>query len=330
MGNLIDPYGRNINYLRISIIDKCNLNCFYCVPEIGACSPKEGQVISAEDIIKMTETASKLGISKIRLTGGEPLIRKDIQDLVSRISAVEGINDLSLTTNGILLNELAPRLAEAGLNRVNISLDSLEPANFKKITRGGILEKTLNGIYKALEEGLTPVKINVVAMKGINDNEVSRFAELTLENDLHVRFIEYMPINSQHQKQWGDCFMPISEIKDLCSGVGTLQMVEFLQGNGPASYYRVKGARGLVGFISPVSRHFCAKCNRLRITSDGKIKPCLFSADEIDLLTAKGDVGKMEEMFLEALELRPDPEKIDNNPGGRFNCNKRGMLQIGG
>ncbi len=330
MGNLVDLFGRDIDYLRISVIDKCNLKCFYCVPEIGTCSPEEGQVISAEDIIKMTEAASTLGISKIRLTGGEPLIRKDIVDLASRISAVEGIRDLSLTTNGILLKELASKLAEAGLNRVNISLDSLEPDNFKKITRGGILEKTLQGIYKALEEGLTPVKINVVAMKGINDSEISKFAELTLENDLHVRFIEYMPVNSHHEKQWGDCFMPISDIKDLCSQVGVIQEEESFQGNGPASYYRIEGARGLVGFISPVSRHFCAKCNRLRITSDGKIKPCLFSADEIDLLEAKGDVEKMKEMFMEALKLRPDPEKIDKNPNGRFNCNKRGMLQIGG
>ncbi len=328
--NLIDAYGREIDYLRISVIDKCNLKCFYCVPEEGACAAYAEHSMSLDEIEKLVKIASSMGVRKVRLTGGEPLIRPDILELISRVSAVEGISDLSLTTNGIMLNKMASKLVKAGLSRVNISLDSLDPENFKRITRGGILDKTLKGVYRALEEGLTPVKINVVAMKGINDREISNFARLTLENDLHVRFIEYMPINNEHEKQWGDCFLPLTEIQGLCEEIGPLKEEKIFQGNGPATYYRIDGAKGLVGFISPVSRHFCAKCNRLRITADGKIKPCLFSLEEMDLKEAEGREEDIKKMLIKALKYRPDPHMVDQDPRGRFNCNKRGMLQIGG
>ncbi len=331
MGKLIDPYGREIDYLRVSVIDRCNLKCFYCVPDdVGSCSPNVSEVMSMEESINIIKSAAALGIKKIRLTGGEPLVRKDIVEMVSRISQIEGVDDISLTTNGVLLNKRAPALVKAGLNRVNISLDSLNPENFKKITRGGALKKTQKGIQAALKAGLTPVKINVVAMKGINDGEIEEFVKLTLNNDLHIRFIEYMPISKNHQKQWGQCFMPLSEIQELCEKIGPLQEQHSSHGNGPAVYYRIQGAKGLVGFISPVSRHFCGQCNRLRITSDGKIKPCLFSMDEIDLMEAGGDQEKIQQLFLQSLTLRPDPHQVDKNPESRFNCNKREMQQIGG
>ena len=330
MGKLVDLYGREIDYLRVSVIDRCNLKCFYCVPDVGSCSPDVSEVMSLEEIIKIIKAASSLGIKKVRLTGGEPLVRKDIVEMVSKISEIEGITDISLTTNGVMLNELAPALVKAGLNRVNISLDSMNPANFKKITRGGALKKTQRGIKAALKAGLTPLKINVVAMKGINDGEIEEFVKLTLDNDLHVRFIEYMPISKSHQKQWGECFMPISEIQELCENIGPLEEEQTYRGNGPAAYYRIQGAKGLVGFISPVSRHFCGKCNRLRVTADGKIKPCLFSMDEIDLKEAGGDEEKLKELFMRSMDLRPDPHQVDRNPESRFNCSKREMQQIGG
>ncbi|PKM79549.1 MAG: GTP 3',8-cyclase MoaA [Firmicutes bacterium HGW-Firmicutes-13] len=330
MGSLMDPYGRKIDYLRVSVIDRCNLKCFYCVPEPGSCSPSQTGVMDIEEIIKIIKAAAALGIEKVRLTGGEPLIRADIVELVYRISQIKEISDISLTTNAVLLDKLASKLVKAGLNRVNISLDSLDPEIFKEITRGGALQKTLQGITTALAEGLTPVKINMVAMKGINSEEISKFVKLTLDNDLHVRFIEYMPVNKHHEEQWKKHFMPLSEIQVLCEKIGALKREEAYYGNGPADYYRIEGAKGLIGFISPVSRHFCSKCNRLRVTSDGKIKPCLFSAEEIDLKEAESDEEKIKEMFTKALKLRPDPYKIDKNPNGRFNCNKREMLQIGG
>lgn len=329
MNSLIDPYGRKIDYLRVSVIDRCNLKCFYCVPRAD-CSPSQEGVMTTEEIIEIIEVASKLGIKKVRLTGGEPLIRPDIVELVARIGQIKGLSDISLTTNAVLLDKLAPKLVKAGLNRVNISLDSLNPKAFKEITRGGALQKTLQGITTALSEGLTPVKINMVALKGINSKEITKFARLTLKNDLHVRFIEYMPVNKNHEEQWEKHFMPLSEIQLLCERIGVLEKEEIYCGNGPADYYRIKGAKGLIGFISSITRHFCTKCNRLRITSDGKIKPCLFSAEEIDLVGAKGDEEKIKEMFAKALKLRPDPYKIDKNPNIRFNHNKRDMLQIGG
>ncbi len=330
MEKLVDPFGREIDYLRVSVIDSCNLKCFYCVPDSGSCSPNLSEVMSLEEILKIIKAVAALGIKKVRLTGGEPLVRKDIVEMVSKISDIQGITDISLTTNGILLRKLAPVLKKAGLNRVNISLDSLNPENFKKITRGGALKKTQQGIQAALKAGLTPVKINVVAMKGINDGEIEEFVKLTLEHDLHVRFIEYMPISRSHDKQWGEYFMPLSEIQEICERIGPLVEDESYQGNGPAAYYRILGAKGLLGFISPVSRHFCGRCNRLRVTSDGKIKPCLFSMDEVGLLEARGDEEKLKELFIRSLELRPDPYKVDKNPDSRFNCSRREMQQIGG
>lgn len=327
---LVDAYGRKIDYLRIAVIDKCNLKCFYCVPEEGTCAAYAEHPMTVEEIVKVVEIASSMGVEKIRLTGGEPLIRPDIVELVSRVSSVDGISDVSLTTNGVLLEKMAPDLVKAGLNRVNISLDSLDPENFKRITRGGILEKTLQGIFESLKAGLTPVKINVVAMRGINDQEIANFARLTLDNHLHVRFIEYMPINKDHDKQWGEYFLPLEEIQGMCEEIGPLVEDKEYKGNGPATYYRIEGARGLIGFISPVSRHFCAKCNRLRVTADGKIKPCLFSFEELDLKEGEGKEEKIKEILIKSLKYRPNPEQVDQNPGGRFNCNKRGMLQIGG
>ena len=307
MRKLSDQYGREVNYLRLSITDKCNLSCFYCRSEPGVCGvePAEGSLKTA-DFLKISRAAADLGINRIRLTGGEPLLHPDILEIVSGLSAIKGIKDISLTTNGILLESMASSLAKAGLNRVNISLDSLDEANFRQITKGGKLTSALRGIDSALEAGLKPVKLNVVLLKGINDSEIEKFARLTCVRELDVRFIEYMPIGGQ-QSNWSRYFLPLDKVLEIASAIAPLLPVEGEQGGGPARYYRFEGAIGKLGLISPLSRHFCDRCNRLRVTADGKIKPCLFSEQELDFRPYLDDPEGLKAVFLEAIQQKPDP-----------------------
>lgn len=331
-GKLVDQYGRVIDYLRLSVTDKCNLSCFYCRSDPNKCTvePSEAK-LSVENYRQISEAVEELGISRIRLTGGEPLLRRDIVDIVRTIAGTRGIRDVSLTTNGMLLEKMAADLAAAGLKRVNISLDSLDEANFRQITKGGCLESTLTGIESSLQAGLVPVKLNVVLLKGINDHEIEKFVRLTLDRDLHVRFIEYMPATGQ-QGKWSDYFLDLDRVMEIAAAIAPLQELKGQHGGGPARYYTLQGAVGKIGLISPLSRHFCAQCNRLRVTADGKIKPCLFSADEVDLYPALGDRKALKEKFQEAMALRTDPNIAAATPmerSGQFR-GRRFMSQIGG
>jgi GTP 3',8-cyclase len=328
MGTLVDPYGRKLEYLRVSVVDSCNLRCFYCRPG-DACKPRSvrGQ-LKRENIVRVVTAAAEAGIRKVRLTGGEPLVRKDIVELVRDIAHVPGIEDLSLTTNGTLLKALAVPLAAAGLKRVNISLDSLDVHSFAEITCGGQLQATLDGIQAAFDAGLTPIKINMVVMKGLNDHEVENFARMTHERNIHIRFIEYMPMLGQ-EEVWKKHYLPSDEIMALCRQAGPMDPLPEEDLNGPARNFRYPGAVGMLGFITPVSQHFCANCNRLRLTSDGKLKPCLFSADEIDLRPALHAGSDLAPFFKEAAEKKP--AHGENAPAAQGStCGPRGMVEIGG
>lgn len=279
---MIDNFGREINYLRISVTDRCNLRCRYCMPEEG-CSNliPHSEILTFEEIIRIAEAAASIGIHKLRLTGGEPLVRHSILDLVARLNAIDGIDEIDITTNGLLLEDMAHDLKKAGLCRVNISLDTFDPDKFREITRGGDLNRVLRGIDAAEREGLTPVKINCVALGGFNDDEFGRFIELTRERDITVRFIELMPIGSADV---GDGYGFISD-QDILGMFP--ELVPCTQDQFSVSVdYQLPGAKGKVGFISALSHHFCYTCNKLRLTSDGKIKPCLHNNEEIDIKQA--------------------------------------------
>ena len=279
---MIDNFGREINYLRISVTDRCNLRCKYCMPAEGFSNLiPHSEILSFEEIIQIAEAAASIGIHKLRLTGGEPLVRHSIVDLIARLNEIDGIDEIDITTNGLLLADMAHDLKEAGLCRVNISLDTFDPDKFREITRGGDLNKVLRGIEAAEREGLTPVKINCVALGGFNDDEFGDFIALTKDRDITVRFIELMPIGSAD----------VGEGYGFISDQDILKMYPELEPCEPERFsvsvdYHLPGAKGKVGFISALSHHFCSTCNKLRLTSDGKIKPCLHNNEEIDIKKA--------------------------------------------
>lgn len=276
---MIDKFGREINYLRISITDRCNLRCKYCMPEEGFTNLiPHTQILSYEEIIRLSKAAAQLGISKIRLTGGEPLVRNSIVELISEINKIDGINEIGITTNGIKLAEMAEDLKKAGVKRVNISLDTLNHEKFAEITRGGDLQKVLDGIEAAKKAGLTPIKINTVALGGFNDDEFGDLIELTRNDDISVRFIELMPIG---HADVGEGYGFISN-EEILARFPELQKIE-KEKFSVAVNYKLPGAKGNVGFISALSNHFCGECNKIRLTSDGKIKPCLHSNEEIPM-----------------------------------------------
>ncbi|MCL6611042.1 MAG: GTP 3',8-cyclase MoaA [Peptococcaceae bacterium] len=324
-----DAYKREINYLRVSVTDRCNLRCIYCMPPGGVKLVSYNQILRNEEIARLVDAATLTGIRKIRLTGGEPLVRRGLVKLVSAIRAVPEIDDIALTTNGVLLPAMGRELKEAGLCRVNISLDTLDPALFRSITRYGELDKAWKGIETALDLGLNPVKINTVVMRGINDSEILRIAALTLKYPLHVRFIELMPVGTSDAWAPGR-YVPTAEVKAAIeAGLGEMKEVRKLAGNGPAMYYRLSGAPGTIGFISAVSDHFCQRCNRLRLTAEGMIRPCLHSGREIDARTPlRRGAGKTElaDLFRQAVLKKPDRHNMD----GGWRDEKRIMSQIGG
>jgi len=279
MTGLSDSFQRPIDYLRISVTDRCNLRCIYCMPAEGVHLMSHGDILSYEEIYKVAEAATKLGIKKVRITGGEPLVRAGLPRLVQMLAQIDAVDDISLTTNGILLAHYAVELKAAGLRRVNISLDTLKPDRFKYITRGGNLADVLESIEVAKSVGLNPTKINVVVMSGINDDELIDFATKTITERWHVRFIEHMPFGENTNIL---SFVSVGEMRQRLAVLGELEPCSF-KGNGPAKYFRLPQAKGTIGFITPVSEHFCFNCNRLRLTADGKLRPCLLSEEEIDL-----------------------------------------------
>lgn len=326
---MFDNINRRIEYLRISITDRCNLRCVYCMPEEGVPALRHGEVLSYEEIIRVVRVAAGAGIKKVRLTGGEPLIRKDVASLIRQIAAVPGIEDLALTTNGILLERMAVELSQAGLRRVNVSLDSLVPERFEKLTRGASLSAVLSGIAMAEQAGFSPIKINMVPIHGLNADEIQDFARLTLAKPWHIRFIEFMPIGAR--AMWDETkVVKTREVMDAISALGELEPVESRENDGPARHFRLPGAKGLLGFISPLTAHFCGTCNRLRLTADGKLRPCLFSESEIDLKTPmRAGCGDDELVRLLNVALSVKPEGHSMAQGVR-DIYRRTMSKIGG
>ncbi len=290
------------------------------------------EILTYEEITTVVRAAAGLGISKVRLTGGEPLVRLGIMDLVRSVSEVPGITDLAMTTNGTLLSKYAADLAEAGLHRVNISLDSLRPERFELITRGGRLQEALEGMEAARRVGLDPVKINTVAIRGMNDDEVIDLARKTIDDGWNVRFIEFMPVGSGSlvSEEWRRKVVTAGEIRsEIESTLGRLAPAKLAAGNGPARYYRLPGARGTVGFITPISEHFCYRCNRMRLTADGQLRPCLLSDGEIDLRTplrAGAGVEEIKELLLRGVNSKPMEHHLKDSLVPR----KRTMSQLGG
>ncbi|MDA8234239.1 MAG: GTP 3',8-cyclase MoaA [Clostridia bacterium] len=322
-----DLFQREINYLRISITDRCNLRCIYCMPQEGV--PLTNSILRFEEFEKIVRSAVGIGIRKVRLTGGEPLVRKGVIEFISRLAAIPEIDDLALTTNGILLADKAKALKEAGLTRVNLSLDTLRGDRFAEITRGGKLAEVLLGIKEAFVVGLEPVKVNMVVMKGFNDDEVLDFAGMTREFPIHIRFIELMPIGESDN--WcKDRHIPVKEIKKMLDPLGKLERAKIGAGNGPARYFRLPGAPGTIGFISAISSHFCDSCNRLRLTSEGQLRLCLHSKTEVDLKTPLRQGASEEELAHIIAEAIKDKPRKHTMADEGWADNQRMMSQIGG
>jgi GTP 3',8-cyclase len=281
---LIDTYGRRISYLRLSVTDRCNLRCRYCMPAEGIPKQLHGEILSYEDLHRVASAAVDLGIDKIRLTGGEPLVRKGLLGFGERLAKLSGLKELVLTTNGLLLGEMARPLYQAGVKRLNVSLDSLRPEVFAAITRGGELKRVLEGIEAAMAVGFPPPKINMVVMRGINDNEVLDFAALTLSQSCTVRFIEYMP--NLKEADWQKRCVPGAELLERLSRQYRLLPLVSVETAGPAKNFRIAGAAGTIGFITPISGHFCGSCNRIRVSATGMAHSCLFAGTSVDLKPA--------------------------------------------
>lgn len=332
MTGLIDSYNRKIDYLRLSVTDRCNLRCVYCMPPEGIELSQPEKILRYEEFLRIARIAAAHGVTKIRITGGEPLVRKGIAEFIKDLSSISGIEDLSMTTNGVLLEEFTERLRNAGLKRVNVSLDSMKRERFHKITRGDNLKDVLAGLQSAHEAGLVPVKVNMVVIKGFNDDEILDFARLSVERPYHVRYIEYMPFDSAEGWKRDKC-IPAKEIMEIINNAGSDKLapvVDQKAGAGPARRFRFKGASGEVGFISPVSEHFCGSCNRLRLTADGKLRTCLFSDTEIDIRRALRDGGSdeaVEELLFKAVKEKPERHHINENI---FKKCSRTMSLIGG
>jgi cyclic pyranopterin phosphate synthase len=327
----VDSYGRKIDYLRISITDHCNLKCCYCTPFSGRRHLERSEILSYEEILKVVKAAAIIGITKIRITGGEPLVRKGVVEFCRMLSAIDGLKSLALTTNGIYLEDMAEPLFRAGIRRINISLDTLKPKRFEKITGYNRLARVLAGIRRSEEVGMQPIKINTVVMRGINDDEIEDLARLTLDKPYHVRFIELMPTDSAAYGDYESLYMPVEEIMKKINRIDCIQIEPAIDSYGPARLGKLPGAVGKIGFIAPISRHFCDSCNRLRLTADGKIKTCLFSQQEIDI---KGPLrgGAQEEEIIGLLRraVHEKPSGHHLNANNHQNACGRAMRAIGG
>jgi cyclic pyranopterin phosphate synthase len=303
------------------------------MPEEGLQFESDDKIMTFEEIASVVRVLATLGVSKLRLTGGEPMVRKDLPKLIKMLSAIDGIEDIALTTNGIFLASQAIQLKEAGLTRVNISLDSLRADRFTQITRGGDVQKVLNSIDACLKANIGPIKLNVVLMNGINDDEVGDFLRLSVEKNVHVRFIEYMPIG-HHDAQWKQGYRPLKYVLDVANELGlTYKKDEGVRGNGPSENYRIIGGSGGFGLIHPVSDHFCETCNRLRLTADGNIKPCLFWSDEFNIRPFIGDDEAVKHLFFRALDIKPENHEMAKQLIDQATAHQptaRRMSQIGG
>ena len=313
-----DCFGRDIYYLRLSVTDLCNLRCIYCMPEDGVEKKRHDDILSIEEITEIVRAAVACGITKVRVTGGEPLVRKGIVEICRRIAEMPGIRELCMTTNGILLPEYAGELKNAGVNRLNISLDSVDPETYRKITRIGTLDRALAGVEAALATGFDTVKINAVLIGGVNDNEILSLLEFTRFNNVNVRFIEVMPIGEC--ADWAESrFISASHVLELAPELCDAGI------DGVAKLYKLPDGLGTIGLISPISSHFCPTCNRIRVSSDGMLKPCLHSAEEINLRGLSG--AELESVIGAAVFMKPLKHKLDV---GEISASRRNMNAIGG
>lgn len=324
---LIDTYGRRINYLRLSVTDRCNLRCSYCMPAEGVAKLEHCDLLSYEELFRVASACVGQGIEKIRVTGGEPLVRKGLTEFLKSISGIPGLKELVLTTNGVLLEELAKPLRDAGVARLNISLDSLQPETFARITRGGDLARVLNGIAAAEKAGFPPVKINMVVMRGVNDQEILDFAALSLDKPYTVRFIEYMP--TLQDKEWNAQSMPGSEILARIAEKYPLLPLVGAERAGPARNFKIEGAAGAIGIITPVSGHFCESCNRIRVTAAGRVRGCLFSEQSINLkpLLQGSDPAPLQETLRRIVTEKPGRHRLAQEGEEQSRVN---MSRIGG
>ena len=321
-----DQFGREIEYLRISVTDRCNLRCRYCMPEDGVKWLPHELILSFEEMLRLMRLSTQLGFRRFRITGGEPLIRKGILSFLREGARIPGVEDLMITTNGLLLPQLAGDIKEAGVQRVNISLDTMKPDRFRDFTRGGDVSKVMEGIFQSLEAGLNPVKVNVVVVRGGNTDELTDFANLAKEYPLHIRFIELMPIGVSSERRKD--FFSVQEMKAALGLEGNLPEPDIL-GFGPAEYVQPTGFKGSLGFINALSRHFCDTCNRVRLTADGKLRTCLHSKTEVDLRTVLRNGSSDDEIkALMAQTIRQKPAKHQMNSETWQGL--RIMSQIGG
>ncbi|OPY10918.1 MAG: Cyclic pyranopterin monophosphate synthase [Syntrophaceae bacterium PtaB.Bin038] len=332
---MLDKYKREINYLRVSVTDRCNLRCIYCMPKEGLSLIGHDDILKYEEMLRVVRIAQKLGIVKVRVTGGEPLVRRGVTDFLAELGKT-GLEDISLTTNGILLESFAGAIRRAGVCRINVSLDSLDPERYARITRGGRLSDVLRGLEEAERVGFSPIKINVVTVRGFNDDEALTFARLTLEKPYEIRLIELMPIGGE--KGSDEKYVSNDELMERIARLGTLHPIERGKRernfSGPARRFRLEGARGVIGFISPISHNFCHACNRLRLTADGGLRACLMVDGEIDL---KGPMRsgcsdeELEQLILRAIVNKPLGQQKDGAADDRHRrkC-VREMPTIGG
>jgi len=330
---LVDRFGRQHDYLRISLTDRCNLRCVYCMPAEGMEFLPHQNILRFEEIVEVVEVAASLGVRRLRLTGGEPLVRRDVERLVAMLAAIPGIEDIALTTNGVYLAQKAAALKAAGVTRVNISLDTMRPDRFAMVTRGGSLERVLEGLEASYAAGFSPIKLNVVLMKGVNDDEIDDFLQLSMERPVHVRFIEYMPIGHDDDG-WREKYLPLSSVTRRAEALGLSPIkTEKIKGNGPSEDYRLPGAKGSIGLIHPVSEHFCGSCNRLRLTADGHLKPCLYWIDEWSVRPHLGDREALKALFFRALDGKPETHEMAQaleKQAQSHTPTTRRMSQIGG
>lgn len=333
MNPLVDRFGRTHTYLRISVTDRCNLRCLYCMPEEGMSFMDQDRLLTFPQIIEVAAAAARRGIRKFRITGGEPLVRPGLEELVAGLASLPGVQDISLTTNGLLLAPQAGKLKAAGLRRVNISLDTLDPARFRFIARRGDLNRVMEGVAAAAEAGLQPIKLNCVLLKDVNEDEIGRFLKLTTEQPFHIRFIEYMPIGHDDDN-WRNHYLPLGRVLEEAARIGyELLPAEGIQGSGPSENWRIAGAPGTFGLIHPVSEHFCKNCNRLRLTADGHIKPCLYWVDELNVRPALGSAEAMDSLFHKAMDVKPENHEMAALLAGEslsHTPTDRRMSQIGG
>ena len=323
---LIDTCNRHLNYLRISITDRCNLQCRYCVPRDLIPKLSHNDILTYEEILRLVRIAIRLGISKVRVTGGEPLVRKGVYAFLQKLVAIKGLKDVSLTTNGILLKDNLEKIQAAGISRINISLDTLNPSKYREITGFDEFDSVWQGIEKANCMGFYPIKLNVVALRGINDEELAEMARLSFRYPFHVRFIEYMPIGRSDFSP--DSLLLAPEIKSRISELGNLVAVQETENDGPAQRYQFEGAVGEIGFIPALSQHFCNKCNRLRLTASGQLRPCLLSDHQEDLKTAiRQDVSdrQLADIFIRAVRHKPSDHNLLANSSARVSAAMRGI-----